>query len=431
MVKLKNLFKGDRAIWVVYFFLCIISLVEVYSAASTLAYKDGSFLMPLLKQAVFLVVGCVCAVVVHRIPCRKFKVLPVFLGLPLLFLVAFTTLYGSMTNGAARWVGYGIFQFQPSELAKGIVIIAEALILARMQREKGADPKAFKYILIVTLAFDIFILPENLSTALLLFGVSFVMMWVGRVPYLQLGKLMGVCGILAMVGLFTLLNLPDDQKSGIYDVPGLHRVYTWKQRIDRHSSDVVPPDSFDLDKNAQRAHANIAIASCNVVGKMPGNSVERDFLSQAFSDFIYAIIIEEMGLWGAVLVVFLYVVLLFRAGRIAGRCERSFPAFLAMGLALLLVSQAVLNMLVAVGIFPVTGQTLPLISRGGTSTIVNSIYIGMILSVSRYARKTREPVDSLIVPPASAAGGAPADKAEPTAVVPAAKDLPAAPQAED
>lgn len=314
MVKLKNLFKGDRAIWVVYFFLCIISLIEVYSAASTLAYKDGSFLMPLLKQAVFLAAGCVCAIVVHRIPCRKFKVLPVFLGLPILFLVMFTTLYGSMTNGAARWVGLGIFQFQPSELAKGIVIISEALILARMQREKGADRKAFKYILIVTLAFDVFILPENLSTAVLLFGVSFIMMWIGRVPYLQLGKLMGVCGILAMFGLFTLLNLPEDQNSGVYDVPGLHRVYTWKQRIDRHSSDVVPPDSFDLDKNAQRAHANIAIASCNVVGKMPGNSVERDFLSQAFSDFIYAIIIEEMGLWGAVLVVFLYIVLLFRAG---------------------------------------------------------------------------------------------------------------------
>lgn len=415
MAKLKNLFKGDRAIWVVYFFLCIISLVEVYSAASTLAYKDGSFLMPLLKQAVFLTVGCMCAVVVHRIPCRKFKVLPVFLGLPILFLVMFTTLYGSMTNGAARWLGLGIFQFQPSELAKGIVIISVALILARMQRERGADRKAFKYILIVTMAFDVFILPENLSTAALLFGVVFVMMWVGRVPYLQLGKLMGVCGILMIAGLFTLINLPDDQNSPVYDTPGLHRVYTWKQRIDRHGSEVVPPDSFDLDKNAQRAHANIAIASCNVVGKMPGNSVERDFLSQAFSDFIYAIIIEEMGLWGAVLVVFLYIVLLFRAGRIASRCERSFPAFLAMGLALLLVSQAMLNMLVAVGILPVTGQTLPLISRGGTSTVINSVYIGMILSVSRYARRTPVPTSTLLSPvvPPRTAEAVPATAPEP------------------
>ena len=148
---------------------------------------------------------------------------------------------------------------------------------------------------------------------------------------------------------------------------------------------------------------------------MPGNSVERDFLSQAFSDFIYAIIIEEMGLWGAVLVVFLYIVLLFRAGRIASRCERSFPAFLAMGLALLLVSQAMLNMLVAVGILPVTGQTLPLISRGGTSTVINSVYIGMILSVSRYARRTPVPTSTLLSPvvPPRTAGPLPATAPEP------------------
>lgn len=124
---------------------------------------------------------------------------------------------------------------------------------------------------------------------------------------------------------------------------------------------------------------------------MPGNSVQRDFLSQAFSDFIFAVIIEEMGIWGAAIVVFLYIILLFRAGRIASRCERNFPPFLAMGLTLLLVSQAMLNMWVAVGLFPVTGQPLPLISRGGTSTLINCFYIGMILSVSRYAKQVKEP----------------------------------------
>ena len=125
---------------------------------------------------------------------------------------------------------------------------------------------------------------------------------------------------------------------------------------------------------------------------MPGNSVERDYLSHADCDFIYAIVIEEMGLWGAFGVIFLYTVLLIRAGRIASRCERNFPAFLVMGLALLLVFQAILNMLVAVGIFPVTGQPLPLISRGGSSTLINCAYIGMILSVSRYARKNEQPI---------------------------------------
>ncbi len=144
---------------------------------------------------------------------------------------------------------------------------------------------------------------------------------------------------------------------------------------------------YDLDKDAQVAHANIAIVTSNIIGKGPGNSVERDFLAQAFSDFIYAIIIEEMGIGGAILVVFLYIVLLFRTARIANRCENNFPAFLAMGLALLLVVQAVFNMLVAVGLAPVTGQPLPLISKGGTSTIINCAYIGMILSISRSAKR--------------------------------------------
>lgn len=138
------------------------------------------------------------------------------------------------------------------------------------------------------------------------------------------------------------------------------------------------------------AHANIAIVSSNIIGKGPGQSVERDFLSQAFSDFIYAIIIEELGIIGAAFVVLLYIVLLYRAARIASRCENNFPAFLVMGLALLLVIQATFNMLVAVGIAPVTGQPLPLISKGGTSTIINCAYIGVILSVSRSAKKDRK-----------------------------------------
>jgi cell division protein FtsW len=152
----------------------------------------------------------------------------------------------------------------------------------------------------------------------------------------------------------------------------------------------IAPDEYDLDKDAQVAHANIAIVSSNIIGKGPGQSVERDFLSQAFSDFIFAIVIEELGIFGASFVVLLYIVLLYRTARIASRCENNFPAFLAMGLALLLVVQASFNMLVAVGIAPVTGQPLPLISKGGTSTIINCAYIGVILSVSRSAKK-REP----------------------------------------
>ena len=175
------------------------------------------------------------------------------------------------------------------------------------------------------------------------------------------------------------------------DLPFLHRFDTWRARIEKFTNDnEVPAAKFDIDKDAQIAHARIAVATSHVVGKGPGNSVQRDFLSQAFSDFIFAIIIEELGLIGGAFVVFLYICLLIRVGRIAKKCERTFPAFLIIGIALLLVSQAIFNMMVAVGLAPVTGQPLPLISKGGTSTLINCAYIGMILSVSRYTAYLEE-----------------------------------------
>ena len=396
MKSISNLFMGDRVIWVVYFFLCIISLVEVFSAASTLAYKSGSFWDPLIKQALFLSIGTLVVIAVHRVPCRVFKAVPIFMIPISLILLSVTFFMGAITNGAKRWLEIGGVPFQPSELAKGSLIIAVALVLSRMQTEDGADRKAFKYILILSALICLPIFPENLSTACLLFGVVVLMMFIGRVPLLQLGKMLGVLFTVGALGVMILLSLPKSENST--DDGLLHRFSTWNNRITKHfASDEddkaakLDPALFDIDKDAQIAHANIAIASSNGIGKLTGYSVERDVLSQAFSDFIFAIIIEEMGIWGACIVVFLYIILLFRAGRIASRCERNFPPFLAMGLTLLLVSQAILNMMVATGLFPVTGQPLPLISRGGTSTLINSVYIGMILSVSRYARQVSEP----------------------------------------
>jgi cell division protein FtsW len=173
-------------------------------------------------------------------------------------------------------------------------------------------------------------------------------------------------------------------------LPGLNRLTTWKARIERffESSDPVPAAQFKItDENFQETHATMAIASSNVIGRGPGNSVERDYLPQAYSDFIFAIIIEELGLVGGAFVVLLYIILLMRAAKIAQKCRGYFPAFLVMGCALMLVAQAMLNMMVAVGLFPVTGQPLPLISQGGTSVIINCVYVGMILSISRYAKK--------------------------------------------
>ena len=406
---LSNIFKGDKVIWMIFFFLCIISVVEVFSASSGLTYKSGSYMSPLVKHLGILLMGIFCMVITLNIKCKYFKILTPFMLIISFFTLIWVFIAGQSTNGAQRWVSLIGIQFQPSEIAKGTLVLATAQILSALQTDHGADKNAFKFILIVCA----FIVPliglENLSTAALLCLVILLMMVIGRVPMRQLGKLLGVtlAFILAVFAGVMLLgtdrgNVNSNKKMTEQVEQGkkeegmlakvFHRADTWKSRIDKFtSSEEVAPSEVDLDKDAQVAHANIAIASSNVVGKGPGNSVERDFLSQAFSDFIYDIIIEELGVEGAVGVAVLYIMLLFRTGRIASRCENNFPALLAMGLALLLVTQALFNMCVAVGLAPVTGQPLPLVSKGGTSTMINCIYVGVILSVSRSAKKKGEP----------------------------------------
>lgn len=391
---IKDLFKGDKVIWIIFLFLCLISVVEVFSAASTLTYKSGDHWGPITQHSIILMVGVFIVVLVHNIPCKFFSVLPFFL-LPLscillLFVMGMGILdSGERVNGAARWLNFFGIQFQPSEIAKMAVIIVTAFILSKFQEEDGANPKAFKYIMWITGIVFVLIAPENGSTAALLAGVVFLMMLIGRVPWKQIGKLVGTVGLALTLLVSVIVIIPPS----VYEnVPGTHRFSTWQSRIKGFFEDkgAIPAAKFDIDKDAQVAHANIAIATSNVIGKMPGNSVQRDFLSQAFSDFIFAIVIEELGLLGGAFIVMLYLWLLIRAGRIAKRSDKHFPAFLVMGIALLLVSQAMLNMMVAVGLFPVTGQPLPLISKGGTSTLINCAYIGMILSVSRYVAEKEE-----------------------------------------
>lgn len=411
--KLSNLFKGDKVIWMVFFFLCIISIVEVFSASSELTYKGGNYLTPIIKHMALIVVGFGLMVVTLNINCKYFKLLTpimlLFAGILLLLVLGL----GQSTNGASRWIPIMGVQFQPSEMAKGALVLMTAQILSAMQTDKGADRKAMRYIIQMALPFLVLIGLENLSTAALLAAVIFFMMIIGRVPGKQIGKLVLTVVLLIVMVVTAVMAIGEDtEKEGqpqnlteqtlangqtvsTENSKGhkgvLHRLDTWKSRIDKFlNSKEVPPEKVDLDKGAQEAHAKIAIATSNIVGRGPGNSVQRDFLAQAFSDFIYAIIIEETGIEGAFVVAMLYIILLFRTGRIANRCENNYPAFLAMGLALLLVVQALFNMCVAVGLVPVTGQPLPLISKGGTSTIVNYVYIGIILSVSRTAKKVKD-----------------------------------------
>ena len=407
--KLGNLFKGDKVIWMVFFFLCMISIVEVFSASSNLTYKSQNYMGPIIYHASTIIAGVVVAVITLNIPCRFFKLMTPFLLIVSALTLLWVLIGGESINGANRVISVAHFTFQPSEIAKGTMVLVTAQILSAMQHENGADRNAFKYILIVLLPMAFVIGIENLSTAALLCGVIFFMMFIGRVPISQLGRLMG--GVAIFVALFLTLVLTlgkveekraeSTQMTEVVSESGevkadkdalkgggvFHRFATWRNRILKHiGNEEVAPEKFDIDKDMQIAHANIAIVKSNVIGKGPGNSDERDYLPQAFSDFIFAIIIEEMGLIGAAVVVFLYIVLLYRAARIASRCENNFPAFLIMGLSLLLVVQAVFNMMVAVGLAPVTGQPLPLISKGGTSTIINCAYIGAILSVSRSAK---------------------------------------------
>lgn len=412
--KIENIFKGDKVIWMIFFFLCMISIVEVFSASSNLTYKSQNYILPIMYHAGTVAFGAFIAVITLNIPCRYFKLMTPFLLIATGILLLWVLVAGERTGDASRWISLFGFTFQPSEIAKGTMVLATAQILSAMQRPdgSGADKKAFKYILWIVVPVALLIMVENLSTAVLLCFVIFLMMFIGRVPLLQLGKLAGfVVGlaIFAFIMVMTIGNSEEEQmangkaqteqiqtpkkKNKLEKI--LHRADTWKSRIKKFSNKKeIAPEDYDLDKDAQVAHANIAIVSSNIIGKGPGKSVERDFLSQAFSDFIYAIIIEELGFFGATFVIFLYIVLLFRTARIASQCENNFPAFLAMGLALLLVVQATFNMLVAVGIAPVTGQPLPLISKGGTSTIINCAYLGIILSVSRSAKKSKSKDDA-------------------------------------
>lgn len=417
--RIGNLFKGDKGIWTVFLFLCLISIVEVFSASSTLTYKTHNYMMPLIYHTAMILVGVGVAIITLNIPCRYFKLLT-----PMMLVLTYATLLwvlvgGESINGANRVIQLPGFTFQPSEIAKGTMVLTAAQILSAMQRDddSGADPTAMKYVLWLVVPATMLIGLENLSTAVLLFSVIFVMMFIARVPMKQMGKLTGVLVLIVALFLglvFWMAKLDKEgqeleqaqangqteqvikstekkERSGWEKLT--HRFWTWKNRIAGKDDKNVPAEEYKVtDKNFQVTHANFAIASSGIIGKGPGNSVERDYLPQAFSDFIYAIIIEEMGLVGAVAVVFLYVILLFRAARIASRCENNFPAFLVMGLTLLLVFQAVINMCVAVDFGIVTGQPLPLVSKGGTSTIVNCAYIGVILSVSRSAKRKDQSV---------------------------------------
>ena len=376
-----KLFKGDRVIWIIFMFLCLISVIEVFSATSTIAYKNADHWAPIVRHASFLLGGFVIVLILHNVPYRFFKAFIMLLPLSVLMLIA-TPFVGINANDAHRWLDIFGIQFQPSELAKLSSVVFIAFLLSK--RNRFTDDQIFKYILIGVGGTCILILPENFSTAFMLFGVCFLMMFIGQLPWKKLCKLAGVM-LLALVLFVVLLRVTP---AGVVQyLPD--RFATWQGRLerfyDKQDSDTDESGVYKItDDNYQVAHAKIAIARGGVFGRMPGHGQQRDFLPQAFSDFIYAIIIEELGVVGGVFVLMLYVMLLVRVGMIARKCDKVLPKYLVLGCGLLVVVQALANMAVAVNLIPVTGQPMPLVSRGGTSTLISCIYFGMILSVSRF-----------------------------------------------
>jgi len=368
-VKLFDYIKGDKYIWAVAFLLSLASIVLVYSSSSHLAfaYKEGNTLSFLIKHIIHLGIGFSIMLVLSRIPFKYFYNSSILLYGFAILLIVWAVSGGESIGGAnaSRWIRVGGFTFQPSELAK----VALFMLLARNLVHYKVRLLSFRDsalpILGPVLLLCVLILPSNLSTAAIIFMISFMIMFVGRYSWKNL--LMMIGGGLVAFALFIQL---------VKAYPNIsNRVATWNARIESFSDD-------SSEGNYQVNHAKMAIARGGVWGQGPGKSVQKYFLPQSSSDFIYAIIVEEYGRLGGGVIIILYLFLLFRILRVASKTDDDFAMLMVLGLGLSIVCQAFINMAVAVNLLPVTGQTLPLISAGGSSVWMTCAAIGLILSVS-------------------------------------------------
>ncbi len=378
----KKVFQGDTSVWIIFLLLCCFSLVEVFSATSTLAYKTSNIWIPIVRHASFLLAGFLMILGMVRIHYKYYSLAILLMPLSILMLVV-TPIIGVSANDASRWLDIFGVQFQPSEFGKLACIVYVAFLLSK--RGKFSEKAIFQWIVAGVGIVCILILFYNFSTAFLLGMVCLLLMFIGHISLVRIGKLL----LYLLLGGVVLIAVATIAPKTVERF--LPRLETWSNRLIKHADDRGEAEKAQTDKtyvitdeNYQVTHAKIAIARGGLFGKMPGRSVQRDFLPQAYSDFIFAIIIEELGVVGGIFVLLLYIMLLIRVGIIARRCEKLFPKYLVIGCGLLIVIQALTNMAVAVNLIPVTGQPLPLISRGGTSTMLTCIYIGIILSVSHF-----------------------------------------------
>ena len=364
--------KGDRWIWIIIILLSLISVLAVYSATGTLAYKRGVGSESLMfKHLLFIVLGFVLIYFAHLLDYRYYAGISKVLMVVTIPLLIYTLVFGSHVNDASRWIaipGTGL-TFQTSDLAK----LALITYLARTLTKQQTNIKDFKstvlWLLLPMGSIFLLIAYANLSTAMMLAGVGVLLLLIGRVSLKQISVVGG--GLLILLLIVVLLG----PRRGVY----ISRVKAY-----------MHPEMQNSDKTFQQNQAKIAVATGGIMGKGPGNSTQRNFLPHPYSDFIFAIIVEEYGLVGGFALVFLYVLLMYRIIKIVTQAPKAFGALLAAGLGFSLTIQALANMAVAVNLFPVTGVPLPLISMGGTSILFTSVALGIILSVSKDVEEYKE-----------------------------------------
>lgn len=381
--------KSDPYLWGIYLALLLVSVIELFSASSS-EVSGGNVYLPLIRHGIFLAIGFGCVIALQHIHYGYFARFAWFFAVVSLGLLILSNYFGVEINGAQRAIRIAGFTLQPPEIVKLTVVVLLATILGRNQEPRGVSNRGVIQAAFVVVLFGAFLWKNGLTNTILLFGVSLSMFLIGGMKWKKFGIILivyGVCG-----GALYMMKYMGEKEADTDDAVAVEmvdqssngRADTHKGRI-RRFLDGVHPDDPITDENRQVVFAKIAQANGGVIGQGPGNSRESARLPLAFSDYIYSIIVEDTGLVGGVFLLILYLFLLARAGRIAYYCSRAFPAFLIMGCAVLIVFQALVHMAIVTGLFPVSGQPLPLISKGGTSVIVMSAAIGIMLSVSRYA----------------------------------------------
>ena len=369
--------KGDIQIWFIVMMLTVFSIMAVYSSSASLAFtrQDGNTEYYLFKHLGLIFFSLILMYFAHRINYIYYSGISIILLIISVPLLIYTAVFTRDVHGAHRWIEIFGISFQTSDIAKLALIMFIARVLSKNQDKLNDFKTTFRPIAIAILITCSLIAPSNLSTAVILFISSLLLMIIGRVYYKHLVLLM--VGLMVAAPLFIFISA----KSG-----GPDRTETWKNRFESF----IDPSKSDDENIYQANQAKIAIASGGILGKMPGNSTQKNFLPYAYSDFIYAIIIEEWGLVGGIIIIILYLWLLQRAIRIVIKAPRAFGALLAAGLTIMIVLQAFVHMIINCGLGIVTGITLPFISMGGTSLMFMSIAIGIILSVSRNIEETEK-----------------------------------------